>query len=345
MLSLVVFSKDAKMSYPLTKRFRVFTGYVCNIRCKFCFYLNKPVHDIKDQIYNQLILGNKFGMTGVDFSGGEPTILPYWFDILKYTKKLGYKDICSITNGYRYSDINFLKRSIDAGLNDILFSLHGHNSEIHDGLTGIKGSFNKILSAINNAKELGQKFRINTVVSKYNYKMIPELANLINDLNPVAMNFLPFRIETNADFDSAVKQSDSLQYIKTSIDILDDNIETTVRYVPFCLMKNYEKYVSTYIQRMFEPYEWSEYLFSKMDCIRDNEFIKTIDLESDKLKLEMIAFRNTMRDICKKIPVCATCSRKWICEGIWKSYLNYFGEDEFKSIEGETIHDPLYFRT
>jgi MoaA/NifB/PqqE/SkfB family radical SAM enzyme len=67
----------------LTKRSRLFTGYGCNIRCKFCFYKDKKHKDIKNLIYQQLSEGRRYGIQDWDISGGEPSILPYWFDLLK----------------------------------------------------------------------------------------------------------------------------------------------------------------------------------------------------------------------------------------------------------------------
>lgn len=343
MLSISPLNK-IEITKPLTNRFRVFTGYLCNIDCSFCFYRNKQPKDIKEFIFKQMNIGRKFGMTGVDFSGGEPTILPYWFEILSHTKEIGFKNICSITNGFRYSNKDFLRKSVDFGLNDILFSLHGDKPEIHDELTGVHNSFDKIIRSMENAKELGIKYRINTVVSKYNYKIMPRLAELINQLNPSNMNFLPFRIETNAESHNLTNFTETIKYIKEAIDVLDKNIEINVRYVPFCMMKDYEKYVNTYIQRLFDSNEWSEYLFSKMDNIRDNKELLPVDFESSRLKLELEAMTNTIKDVCQKIPVCIKCKCKWICEGIWKSYINHFGEDEFNSIEGNDLYDPLYFR-
>ena len=99
----------------LTKRTRLFTGYACNIKCEFCFYKNMKHVDIKDKIEQQVIWGHKYRIDDWDISGGEPSILPYWFSILEDLKSFGFRNIACITNGYKFSDIGFIKKSNPIG--------------------------------------------------------------------------------------------------------------------------------------------------------------------------------------------------------------------------------------
>jgi len=330
---------------PITTRGRLFTGYLCNIDCKFCFYRGLEPKDIRTEIYKQIDIGKKLGITDWDISGGEPTILPYWFELLDDLVKYGFKKIAVITNGYKLSSKQFFQKSVEYGLNEVLFSLHGPTNEIHDGMTGIKGSFRKVMRGIDKALELGVLLRINTVVTKDNYRELPLIAEVVNKIKPHSFNFLPFRIENSAKPEgNVVDLSESIVYIKEAIDMLDKDIIINVRYVPFCLMHEYEKYVSMYIQRAFDKFDWTEYAIRILDCVRREIPIPLSKTWKDRFDLEMEAVYETIKDICGYKFSCLKCRCFPICEGIWKNNHKIFGSEEYKPIEGEVVKDILFFR-
>lgn len=330
---------------PITTRARLFTGYLCNIDCKFCFYRGLEPKDIKEDIYKQIELGKNLGVTDWDISGGEPTILPYWFDLLDDLVKNGFRKIAVISNGYKLSDKKFIQKSIDHGLNEVLFSLHGYNNELHDDMTAVKGSFRKVMRAIDKAKELDILLRINTVVTKDNYIYLPKIAELINQINPHSFNFLPFRIENAAQPEgNVINLPESTKYIKQAIDILNKEIVINVRYVPFCLMQGYEKYVSMYIQRAFDLFDWTEQVIRILDCIRRNIPIPLTKTWKSKFDLEMESIFETIREVSGYRFSCLKCSCLPICEGIWKNNNKIFGCEEYNPIQDETIKDILFFR-
>jgi MoaA/NifB/PqqE/SkfB family radical SAM enzyme len=307
----------------LTKRSRLFTGYGCNIRCKFCFYKDKKHTDIKPLIYQQLEQGRRYGIRDWDISGGEPSILPYWFDLLKDMKD--FRNIACITNGYKFADPEFIEKSRIYGLNELLFSLHGSNKTIHDGMTGVKGSFDRMHRAMINARYLGYTIRINVVVTKDNYKDLSNIVEKVLPLRPIAFNFLPYRIENSADKkENTVEYSKIVPYIQDAIDLLN-NIKIAIRYMPRCLLHSkYHKYCAGYLQRVFDEYEWDEYTIRKFENARFNKDIPELDCETDKWKLQIDALNKSIKHVAGHSTSCLKCK-----------YVKVWGTDEFKPIEGE----------
>lgn len=328
----------------LTKRTRLFTGYNCNIKCKFCFYAglkDKDKQKIKRNTIRQISLSLKYGIKDLDISGGEPTILPHWFDLLSYLRKCGFRKIAVITNGYKLADRDFFRRSADEGLNEVLFSLHGSNTMVHDGLTGVKGSLDRIIEAIVNANLEKIPIRINTVVAKENYKNLPDIAKMANAVKPIAFNFLPFRIENNAPKENTLRYTDAMPYIRDAIQILDKDIKIAIRYVPFCIVNGLEKYNINYIQRMFDPDEWSEYLIRKFEKGRNGDYIPDLDLDliakEGKWSVESDAIFKSIFHVAYNNIECLKCKYLYVCDGIWRSYSDIHGESEFKAVPGEKI--------
>ena len=141
-------------------RARLNTGTFCNYDCEFCYY--KDMLDVKtpwEIVKKRIDYLYKYGIKEVDLSGGESAVSPDWFKILDYCNDK-FRSISCLSHGGKFANMDFLKESKDRGLKEILFSLHGATAEVHDEITGRKGSFNRILKGINNAKELGMKIKI-----------------------------------------------------------------------------------------------------------------------------------------------------------------------------------------
>lgn len=330
--------QNLKPCGELTKRSRLFTGYACNIRCAFCFYRGikpEPARSFREMIYQQLREGKRYGIEDWDISGGEPSILPYWDELLADMKNMGFRNIACITNGYKFSDPKFMLHSKLTGMNELLFSMHGSRRHIHDAMTQVDGSFDRLTFAISNAVYLNMKIRFNVVVTKTNYKDLPNIAEYANHVHPVAFNFLPFRVENNAMRDNMIRYSEIAPYIKKAIDILDDKIKIRIRYVPFCLFEGYEKHVAGYLQRVFDEYEWNEYTIRNFENARHNKNIPQLDTETDKWTLEKRALQSSIKHVANHSTKCLACKYLHVCDGIWFSYAKVWGIDEFKPIEGD----------
>lgn len=78
-----------------------------------------------------------------------------------------------------------MKRAKDAGLSRWGFSLDGPTPEIHDHFRGTPGSFDLTVEKIKYLNELGMPLQINTVISRYNYDHLEQMAELVKDLKAI----------------------------------------------------------------------------------------------------------------------------------------------------------------
>lgn len=150
----------------------------CNNRCTFCLdsnALNGTLRDT-DEIKVQIIEGRKKGMTRLILSGGEPTIHPNFLDFVLLGKKAGYRKVQTVTNGRMFSYPQFLERAAENGLDEITFSLHGHNAKLHDRLVGVPGAFEQEVAGLKAALAM-RRFIINIdiVINKQNVPVLPEI--------------------------------------------------------------------------------------------------------------------------------------------------------------------------
>ena len=352
-----------------TRRVKVYTGLSCNARCRFCYYwdrLNTNDPTTVDMLV-KLNYAKGLGIEAVDFSGGEPTIRRDIVKLVRYAKRrLGFKTICVITNGIKLADKTFLRKLIDQGLNDILFSIEGPNPKIHDYLTQISGSFNCIDKAIRYAKDLSIRVRTNTTVTSFNYMYLPDLADYLAKIKPNAVNFILFNDWCSAYKvirEMSCKYSAAAPYLREAISKLINRVKKiTIRYIPFCFLPEYEHLICNLLQKKYDHDEWNDYVKEVL-----SGKLKVSDIKFAKIRLYRFVLRNiidypfvlknpntSMIDVAHDIviekmrrgyvkrPDCIECKYYSICDGLEKSYAKVVGLDELHPIKGEVDFQRIF---
>lgn len=344
----------------LTKRTVLDVGRKCNSDCKFCYYKglhnkdNLPIQKLKERLNK----AKSYGIDSIEFTGGEPAFRSDIFELINYAKKLGFKRLAIITNGIMFSNITFVKKIKESGLEEVKFSIHGPNPKIHDKITGVNGSFKKLINGVKNAKKLGLKVNTSTVINQINYKHLVSISNLLITLNPSRVNFLLINPIINAQRlgkDIVAPYSKIEPYLHKAIDILTQNkVDIAIRYIPFCFMEGHEKYVRNLNQVQYDPDEWDYLIKNKIEY---NKVIQILNLGLGLLNilkkrnmtnsnlLHNAIIQSKIFRLNTKDKQCKVCKYNLICDGLWKSYAKLYGYSELKPSPGEKITDPLFFIT
>ena len=105
----------------------------CNMMCDPCFMDANQVgfvhelswEDIKEILDNAVSIKPRRQMS-VQFSGGEPTLSPYFLDAIKYSKKVGYNSVQAATNGIEFAKSKeFCRKAAEAGLRYVYLQFDG----------------------------------------------------------------------------------------------------------------------------------------------------------------------------------------------------------------------------
>ena len=109
------------------KRLEFHISYICNHACIFCSehgrissYKKSPLSLL--QIKTILIDRRKKGFDHVHFTGGEPTLIPGFLELLRFTKKLGYTIFIG-TNGTLFASESFTKEALEY-IDELSLSIH-----------------------------------------------------------------------------------------------------------------------------------------------------------------------------------------------------------------------------
>lgn len=351
------------MAAKLTKRIDINVGTPCNAKCVFCYY-SQSVGEKKpgfstDEVKRLLRFVRKRGMKIAEFTGGEPTIRKDIIDLVCYAKEIGFESVSMITNGILLARRDFAKVLVEAGVDDFLFSIHGVNPQLHDSLVGVQGSFKNIIEAIQIVRDLGSKIRVNTVVVRQNYEMLSDIADLLEQLEVKAANFLVFNRTAQAETTTTkidVRYSEISLRLQRLINDYSKRIsKITVREIPFCLMVGYEQYVTNLLQLQYDPDEW-DYLvrYSSTYGIKFTvkAMIKGVLCLPRQRRFPYVAWDIARhegimryRALTSKVksPQCCYCRYEYICDGIWNAYAKNYGFDELRAMPGEKIYDPAHF--
>ncbi|MFC1804886.1 radical SAM protein [Candidatus Omnitrophota bacterium] len=126
----------------------------CNLKCRHC-WINPPYTDNTDVKDDEISLGQLIsaleecrglGMKSVKISGGEPFTRSDIFELLNYLKenKISFTMETNATL-VREKEARALK---EAGARHVAVSIDGPNTQIHESLRGVPGSFNDTLEGM-----------------------------------------------------------------------------------------------------------------------------------------------------------------------------------------------------
>lgn len=295
------------------KKIVLFTGYACSNHCRFCIDADKrnlPSRSTAELI-REIYAAAAKGADILEMIGGESTMRRDFRLLVKTAKKLGIKEVLCATNGRAFADKEYARSVLEAGLDSVIFSLHGPSAKIHDMLTEAPGSFDELCRGIENFMALGCK-RIygNTAVVKQNFRFLPEIAKIYARRRFTNVEYIfvdPTYGGAFNDFDAIVpKISEVAPFIRKAIDIgMDAGLtQWKARYVPLCHFPEHLDHISEINERqLYVSEHWAQ----------------------DFINEDSIGSRNISRR--KGIP-CKSCALASVCEGLWNVYLDHYGEEE-----------------
>jgi cyclic pyranopterin phosphate synthase len=245
-------------------------------------------------------------------------------DYIKLAKKTGFKEISMITNGRMLAYKKFARKLLEAGLTDITISIHGSNSNIHDLLTRVSGSFNQTIQGIRNIssfrKELDFNLAINITLTKPNLPYFEDILDLLIPFKADCINFNLVEPRGNAlkHFGSIVpeysyaakKVCNALKHFYLN---KKSNTDTRISIsgIPFCLIdEEFRKNIS----------KQTNYIYNIANALK-----KKLDFRKETM-INSHLERKTKAVYCKQ------CKYFCCCEGIWKEYAKKRGFEEFKPI-------------
>jgi uncharacterized radical SAM superfamily Fe-S cluster-containing enzyme len=216
--STVKYGRGAVLTVDLTNR--------CNMMCNPCFMDANQVGYVHELSWDDVrqILDNSIQVTprrqmSVQFSGGEPTISPYFLDAVAYARKVGYQSVQCATNGIRFAqDIDYCHRAKAAGLRLAYLQFDGVTNEANNH-RGVGNLFDVKKRALENLKIAGIDVTlVVTIVNTVNNDQVgPIVRFAIDNVDKInAVSFQPVSFtgrDEDIDDDTRRKQRYTLSHL------------------------------------------------------------------------------------------------------------------------------------
>ena len=206
----------------------------CNMMCDPCFMDANQVgfvhelewDDIKEILDNSLKIKPRRQMS-VQFSGGEPSISPYFFRAIKYARRVGYNSVQAATNGIEFAkSIDFAHKAYEAGLRYTYLQFDGIGNDAHSH-RHIGNLFDIKLRAINNIHAAGiEIILVITLVNDVNNDQVGPIIRFAMD-NPKKIAFIAFQPVSFTGRDEAITEERRLRQRYTLSHLAKDVKEQT----------------------------------------------------------------------------------------------------------------------
>lgn len=225
--------------------------YRCNNRCTFCATGTRTQFDGDFERQKELLVKyRKLGVRLLDLDGGEPTLNPNLFALIKFARRIGYEKVNVTTNARMASYEDFARRLRGSGVTSILVSIHGPDAQTHAQNVGVAEAFEQTIAGARNlvrvAGETSADVELgaNITITKSNHRKLYEVAELVLSLGLRWLNiqFLtPFgRATSSVSPDTAEAAREAMRVI----DAFKDRMKFQVINLPFCFMPGYEEHLA-----------------------------------------------------------------------------------------------------
>ena len=201
--STITHGRGSVLTVDLTNR--------CNMMCDPCFMDANQVgfvheltwEDIKTLLDNAVTIKPKRQMS-VQFSGGEPTLSPYFLDAVSYAREVGYTSVQAATNGIEFAKSpEFCRKAAEAGLRYAYLQFDGIGNAANQHRK-VGNLFDVKLRAIENLYANGVDIiPVITIINGINNEQVGRIVQFALD-NPKKIPFLSFQPVSFTGRDEAV---------------------------------------------------------------------------------------------------------------------------------------------
>jgi uncharacterized radical SAM superfamily Fe-S cluster-containing enzyme len=245
--STVRYGRGSVLTVDLTNR--------CNMMCDPCFMDANQVGYVHELSWDEIqeILDNALKIKprrqmSVQFSGGEPTMHPRFFDAIQYARKVGYNSVQAATNGIEFAKSKeFCRRAFEAGLRYVYLQFDGIGNDANSHRQ-VGNLFDVKLRAIENIHEAGIEIAlVTTIVNNLNNDQVGAIVKFAME-NPGKICFVAFQPVSFTGRDEDItperrmKQRYTLSHLAKDVSSQIGKIEPTRDWFPISLISTFSAF-------------------------------------------------------------------------------------------------------
>jgi MoaA/NifB/PqqE/SkfB family radical SAM enzyme len=345
------------------KNVEINVGKACNNRCVFCIdglpkredrsYMPWP------QMKTELERWYDEGYRSVGFLGGEPTTYPKICDSVAYARELGFTRVAIATNATKLRLAHFADRILDAGLTRVTVSMHGHTAELEDKLTRVPGNFEKKCAAIRYLVHkkrtegvLRDGLSVNIVLNGWNYRQLPRMMRFFYEkleVDDLRVNFIRPEGYADGDADLTPQYHKVVPWLIKGIVLAETHFKKVFTFggFPMCVLPPSLRRDAHLLSRYMGEYrdlstacsirsDGGDVIPPKME-VDPSSWMKgpkssAVFFNEQEQRARFNWQDRKKLDLKGQPLACRVCELNHTCEGVWKGYLEIWGDDRFKPV-------------
>ncbi len=254
--------RDHEEYVSLTMEFR------CNLRCVHCMIedtmdrLETTPDAVLDRVCAEQSRTGRW--KGLVLTGSEITLRRDLDRIALKARRAGFARVRIQTHGMHLGRTEYADRLIDAGIDEFFVSVAGSDSETHDAITQVPGSWDKMMDGLAHLDSHDHvRILTNSVVTKRSYTLLPGMVRALSHLRRlVQMEFWNyFPMSERDEKDLLARNADILPYLREAI--LAARAEgrfVEVKNFPECLLADLgDALVNAQPTLVIDPAFWREF--------------------------------------------------------------------------------------
>ncbi len=245
--STVRYGRGAVLTVDLTNR--------CNMMCDPCFMDANQVGYVHELSWEEIqeVLDNAIRIKprrqmSVQFSGGEPTMHPYFVDAIRYARKLGYNSVQAATNGIEFAKSKeFSRKAFEAGLRYAYLQFDGIGNDANSHRQ-VGNLFDVKLRAIENMHEAGiEIILVVTIINSVNNDQVGAIVKFAMQ-NPKKIAFVAFQPVSFTGRDEEItperryKQRYTLSHLAQDVSNQIGKVEPTRDWFPISVISTFSAF-------------------------------------------------------------------------------------------------------
>src|SRR5580700_6682409 len=245
--SNVRYGRGSVLTVDLTNR--------CNMMCDPCFMDANQVGYVHELSWDEIqeILDNALKIKprrqmSVQFSGGEPTMHPRFFDAIRHARKIGYNSVQAATNGIEFAKSKeYCKQAFEAGLRYAYLQFDGIGNDANSHRQ-VGNLFDVKLRAIDNMHAAGiEIILVTTIVNNLNNDQVGAIVKFAMQ-NPNKISFVAFQPVSFTGRDEEItperrmKQRYTLSHLAKDVSAQVGKIEPTRDWFPISLISTFSAF-------------------------------------------------------------------------------------------------------
>ena len=290
-------------------------GFTCNNNCWHCVVANKrPTEDLTFEEIKKIV-DSVDKEEGITLTGGEVSIRPDFFDIVKYCKDTGHS-VQIQTNGTGFANKE-LCHKVAPYLDSVLIAIHSCEESIHNDIVGCtnkdKSMYQLTIQGFDNLIDEGVFLNTQTVLSSKNIESLYDTYAFLQKKKPGILMHMTYPHPMGSAYTNAegvvLNFSEINKYIKPCLRDFGEYL--LLEAIPLCYVFPYNTNVLYNFDMALKVTPTIRHGFDA--SLKDLRFVK--DYNKNDLGTKY------------KGPLCDKCGFNNLCVGVWEEYKEFHNKD------------------